>query len=153
MSSLKKIEILKEIQKELEIRKSWKPFYVEGHLEIGFDVANSILYANWNRSQSETRVMEGCEKILEGLNQFRCNKILNNTLSVKGIWTPAARWVAEDWFPRLVISGLNKLAWICSPSVLRQHSTKEALRLTRPSVRIKVFKDQLSALEWLATTR
>ena len=153
MNSVRKIDILKEIQKELEIRKSWKPFWNEDHLAIEFDVANNMLLADWNGNQSEARVIEGCEKMLEGLNQFRCSKILNNTSSVKGTWTPAARWVAEDWFPRLMIAGLKKFAWICSAPVLHQHSTREALRLTRPSGRIKTFKEQLPALEWLATTR
>ena len=153
MDSLRKIDILKEIQKELEIRKSWKPFWNEDHLAIEFDVTNNMLLAYWNGNQSEARVMEGCEKILEGLNRFRCSKILNNTSSVKGIWTPAARWVAEDWLPRLIIAGLKKFAWICPPAVLRQHSTKEVLRLTRASGCVKTFKEQLPALEWLATTR
>ena len=152
MDSSSKIDILKEIQHELDIRKSWKPFFLSEFLSIEFDVSNSVLYCHWKGFQSEASVITGCEKMLEALPMFRCNKVLNDNTSVVGIWTPAARWVVEDWFPRMMIAGLKKFAWIYSPSVFSQVSTNEVLRLMDGNKMMKTFNNVPAGMQWLMTS-
>ena len=96
--------------------------------------------------------MTGCEKILEALPMFRCSKVLNDNSNVVGIWTPSAAWVAEDWFPRMLIAGLKKFAWIYSPSAFSQISTNEVLRLLKGNKVIKTFDNVPAGMQWLMTT-
>jgi hypothetical protein len=150
-STTNKIEILREIQKELDTRKSWRTFFHEDYITIDYDIANHVIYANWKGYQTEGFIKKGCEKILEAMVQFKCSRILNDNTNVIGIWTPAAPWVAVEWFPRMVDRGLKHFAWINSPSILSQVSANEALKLM-PSIKVKVirtFDDVTSGMEWL----
>jgi hypothetical protein len=152
MKSPTKIELLKELQQELENRKSYKSFYNEDFLVIEYDVNYDFICANWKGYQSEKGIMEGCEKILEAVSLFKCNKVLNDNSNVVGIWTPAAAWVAHNWFPRLLGAGVRKFAWVYSPSVLSQVSTDETLSRTEVTQAIKTFKNVPMAMRWLRTT-
>lgn len=153
MDSFSKIDILKEIQRELEVRKSWKPFFLSEHLSIEFDVSNNVLYCQWKGYLSEALAMMGCEKILEALPVFRCGKVLNNITDAVGACIPAASWIAEDWFPRMVIAGLSKFAWIHSPSVFSQVSINEILRLMEGNKMMNSFNNVPAGMQWLMTSR
>lgn len=151
MNSSRKIEILREIQKELEIRKGSKAYYAEDFITIEYEQASHFLYVNWKGYQTESSVKKGCEKILEALTHYKVVKVLNDNSNVLGIWTPAAVWVGENWFPRMVDAGLQQFAWVYSPSMLSQVSTNEALKHTPALGMVKTFYDVPAARQWLTS--
>lgn len=153
MDSSSKIDILREIQRELEIRKSWKPFFLSEHLSIEFDVSNKVLYCHWKGELSEALVMPGCEKILEALPVFHCSKVLNDSADATGACIPDVSWIVEDWFPRMVIAGLKKFAWIYPPSVFSRVSINELLHLIEENKMIKIFSNLPAGMQWLMTSR
>ena len=149
MNNMNKLEVYKELQKELDDRKKKQRFYTEDFITIDYDQQQHWLYADWIGYQTEGSVMAGCEKMLEALVQFKVTRILNDNTRVLGIWTPAAVWVGADWFPRMKAAGLKHFAWVYSPSILSQVSTNESIKSTPLPDIINTFYNIEEAREWL----
>jgi hypothetical protein len=151
MHSIQKIEVYKELQRELEERKKQldKPFFEEDFITIEYNSLNNWLYADWKGYQTEGSVKLGCENILQALLQYKCTKVLNDNTNVLGIWTPAAKWVGAEWFPRMEKAGLKYFAWVYSPSKLSQVSTTEAIHHTPDKELVQTFYEIEAAKKWL----
>jgi hypothetical protein len=151
MTSVQKFEIYRELQKELQDRKAHpvKLYYEEDFIIVTYDPENSWIYADWKGYQTEGSVKEGCEKILEALLFYQSRAVLNDNTHVLGIWTPAAAWVGSDWFPRMEKAGLQRFAWVYSPSAMSRVSTKESLRHTPNVHLVCTFFEMDEAKKWL----
>jgi hypothetical protein len=145
-----KIEVLREIQKELETKKAWRSFFNDEFISVDYDVNNRVIFANWKGYQTESTIKQGCEKILYAMMQFRCRRVLNNNSNVIGIWIPAATWLATDWFPRAITAGLSKFAWIYSPAASSRNFIDEILKLTAHTQIIRTFREVPAGIAWLA---
>lgn len=149
MNNLNKFSFYKELQRDLEDRKkNQQYFFYTDYITIELD-HNNWLYADWIGYQSEKTIMEGCEKMLEALIHYKVARILNDNTRVVGIWTPAAEWVGANWLPRMKAAGLEKLAWVYSPSRLSQVSTDEAIKRTPIPSLIQTFHQMNEAWQWL----
>jgi hypothetical protein len=151
MSSINKTEIYKELQKELEERKrkAERSLFTDSYINIEFEKEQAYLYVDWKGYQTERSVMAGCEKMLELLQQHQLSRVLNDNTNVLGIWTPASKWVGENWFPRMKAAGLRQFAWVYSPSRLSQISTDESLKATPTPEIIQTFNNKEEAMRWL----
>lgn len=125
--------------------------FADKHLQIYYNPQEAWLYVKWVGLQTTTSVMAGCEKTLEYLKAHKCAKVLNDNALADGIWSGAARWVANNWFPRMRAAGLERFAWIYSPSALSQLSTDKTLSLLEQDyqVNIKTFYGLPTARQWL----
>ena len=122
---------------------------LEPHITIHYNAIDDILFADWTGEQTRETIMDGCEKMLLYLKQFRCQKILNDNTNVTSIWSHAAEWVETDWFPRLSAAGCAFLAWIYSPNIYSKLSADEALRFGTGSIITITFHDKSTAESWL----
>jgi hypothetical protein len=152
MTNQNKIEIYKELQKELEDRKKKQVFFTNDFINIEYDLAHDWLYADWIGYQTEATIKEGCTKMMEALIKFHLIKVLNDNTHVLGIWTPAVQWLGTVWFPQMEAAGLKQLAWIYSPSALSQFSTNETLKEISTSQIIQTFYNVDDAKKWLSET-
>lgn len=133
--------------------KTSENFYVDQYLSIHYLPDRNWLYVDWIGYQSEESVMHGGMMMLEALRKYRIEKILNDNTRVMGIWTPAAKWAGEVWFPKMVESGLKFFAWIYSPSRLSRFSTDETLNNTVDTENIQTFYNIEEATVWLASCK
>lgn len=118
-------------------------------ITIAFDEVLCCIHANWTGYQTLCSVQEGCERILEGMTQHDCDKVLNDNTNVQGIWSSAAEWVGTDWFPRMRQAGMKAFAWVYSPSMFSRLSTDKSLRFTYDTNGIEVFDNIHEARKWL----
>ena len=116
---------------------------------IELDHQDGWMYVNWRGYVSHYDVMAGCEKILELVKEYHIVQILNDNTHVEGIWSAAAKWVGEEWFPALQEAGLKQFAWVYSPSVLSRLSTDKSIRNTSTPSFIRTFDDIDLAKDWL----
>ncbi|MGV3586512.1 MAG: hypothetical protein ACO1OF_05900 [Adhaeribacter sp.] len=125
--------------------------FAENHIQIYYNQQASWLYVKWVGLQTNASVMAGCEKILEYLKVHKCTKVLNDSLKMDGIWSGAARWVANNWFPRMHAAGLARFAWVYAPGGLSQLAIDKTLRLIEPTYLkyIETFHDLPTAQQWL----
>ena len=120
----------------------------ETYIQISYNATEDWVLANWTGFQTVKSVKDGCEKILQCLTDESCHKVLNDNTHVEGIWSGAAAWVGAEWFPRMSQAGLQRFAWVYSPSVFSQLSTDKALNHTKGGF-VRTFYDMEEAKAWL----
>ncbi len=125
-----------------------KILLLERHLTIEYDFVNEWIYANWKGDQNLLTVQDGCEKILQYLTEQRCEKVLNDNRQVTSTWADAAKWVGEDWMPRMATAGLKYFAWVYSPNHFSKLSTDLALSVNKKVIAIS-FNEIETAKSWL----
>ena len=123
--------------------------YRESNILLEHHHADDWIYANWRGFQNFDSVVAGCEKILDFLQERQCTKVLNDNSNVEGIWSGAAKWVGQDWMPRMRAAGLECFAWVYSPSTFSRLSADKSLKYTDDVSYIKTFDDLDSASDWL----
>lgn len=119
------------------------------HITIKYSLSIDVLLVDWTGDQSRSSVMDGCEKILNYLRQYRCTKVLNDNTHVTSIWADASEWVATDWFPRMQASGCRLFAWVYSPNLYSKLSTDQTLLHGSGGVIAITFENSDTALAWL----
>ncbi len=149
MTSKNKIEIYKELHKELEDRKKKQVLYQQDHVLVEYDEVNEWIMADWLGYQSEETLKDGFTIISDAVKRFGTSKILNDNSHVLGIWTPAVQWLAGTYFPGLYKEGIKKFAWVNSPSALSRFSTEETLKEVNHMKMIKTFDSIEEAKTWL----
>lgn len=124
----------------------------EKSIVIEYDPVNNWILVDWIGYQTVDSVKHGCEKMLEFLSQYRCQKVINDNTNVTGIWSGASAWVGSDWLPRMSKAGLKQFAWVYSPSAFSRLSTDESLRNLNQKEIARTFNDMEAAREWLKST-
>jgi hypothetical protein len=151
MKEFNKYQLQQELKKELHNRKqeSSKYFFYEDYITVEHNEQSRWVCVDWKGYQTEGSVMTGCEKILEACKFFSCYKVLNDNTNIVGIWTPAAAWVGNNWFPRMKEAGVKSFAWVYSPSNMSRVSTDEAIKYTNAAEFIQTFENIEAAKRWL----
>jgi hypothetical protein len=128
-------------------------FYQETDVTVSWDPINNWVLADWRNAPARQTVVNGCEQILKLLMFMKATSVLNDNRQITGTWVGASRWVAEEWFPRMIASGLKKFAWVESPlCALSVVSAKRAVMKNEAGV-IKLFKNEDKAQEWLSMSK
>ncbi len=104
---------------------------------------------NWRGFMAVESVMDGCEKILQFMQERQCYRILNDNTNVEGIWSGASKWMGNNWMKRMYTAGMVSFVWVYSPSVLSRKSMDKALQHTEEPALIKTFDDIEQAKFWL----
>lgn len=123
--------------------------YQQANILIELNHAEGWLYVNWQGFQNYDAIMVSCEKILECLIETGYTKVLNDNTNIEGIWSGAAKWVGQDWFPRMHAAGLECFAWVYSPSTFSRLSAEKTLSLMNDFSYIKKFDNIEAASDWL----
>ena len=122
----------------------------EDFIEIAYDTEETWLHVTWKGYQTVGSVQEGCEQMLVWLTAYQTDRVLNDNTQVLGIWQGAAAWLATNWFPRMQQAGLQRFAWVYSPSRFSQVSTDTTLALMdADAVGVRVFSNLTEATTWL----
>ncbi|MFB9862294.1 hypothetical protein EFA69_13290 [Rufibacter immobilis] len=121
----------------------------EPHVTIKYDVLTEILHVEWTGEQTEATVRDGCDKILKHVVSTRASKVFNDNSLVTGNWSDAAQWGAKVWFPAMYKAGVKYFAWLLSPEIYSQLSTKETLKHDINGIIILSFEERASAENWL----
>ncbi|HEY0899571.1 MAG TPA: PAS domain-containing sensor histidine kinase [Sphingobacteriaceae bacterium] len=124
--------------------------YRDNHIEIRYNKATEMIYADWKGFQTFDSIMKGCLLILDLLKKNGCSKVLNDNTHVRGTWSDAAEWAGKQWFPLMEEAGLKYFAWIYSPSRFSQLSADKVMAETTPgSVVTRFFHDYIQGEAWL----
>ncbi len=124
------------------------PYYQETDVTVFWDSLNNWVSVHWRNKPSKETVKKGCEAILELLASKRATLVFNDNSKITGAWGGSC-WVAEDWFPQMIDSGLKKFAWIQSAtSTLSVISAKRSATTIQDGV-IRLFSDEYEAEKWL----
>lgn len=122
------------------------PFVAVTYDDRGF------LYVNWRGYVCLPDVQEGCEVILRVVKKFNCRCFINDNRELTGTWNQSLRWLSEDFMPRLVAAGLEKIAFIYSPDRSARYSLDRFLEMNDQFIG-QTFEDYERAEQWLLASR
>jgi len=107
-----------------------------------------FLHADWQGYISVEQVQEGCEVIFKAVNETQCFKAINDNRKVKGSWTQAIRWLEQNFMPRLVEIGIQKIAFLYSEHQSARYSVDRLLEVN-DQYKAQTFEDFNEATQWL----
>lgn len=123
-------------------------YYQEIDVTVCWDCLNNWVSVLWRNTPSKETVKNGCDAILKLMISKNATLVFNDNSEITGAWG-ASSWVAEEWFPRMIVSGLRKFAWVESPvSYLSVISAKRSEKTNQNGV-IRLFSDGHEAEKWL----
>ena len=119
------------------------------HVTISYDHLNEWLQADWHGNQDLASVQHGCGEMLRLMVAHRSHKVLNDNTRVTSMWSEAAEWCGNKWFPDMTAAGLEYFAWIYSSNVYSRLSTDLTLQFTVGNPVVATFDDIETAKAWL----
>lgn len=119
-------------------------------LDISHDRGNDWLHVNWKGYQINESIKEGCNRLVELMDEYRVFRVLNDNTHTKGIWLGVAHWLVWNALPRARKAGLQSFAHVYGPSQMSRISADAALALLgTDTLNIRAFDDIESARSWL----
>jgi len=135
---------------DVQVHINMLALYSDPSIDILLDPETRILHANWKGYQSINTGTQGCLHLLEIMSAHKAFRILNDNTDVRGLWMGAAEWAAKEWFPRMKEAGMERFAWVYSPTKFSQISADTAIALMNPDAYgIQIFHGRKDALDWL----
>jgi hypothetical protein len=119
------------------------------YLTVAYDEACRWVYANWKGYQTFGGVVAGANTVLEVLQQHACPYLLNDNRLVLGPWDHAVQWIAQDWAPRAIASGVTHFAHVVPPASLAAESARAMHLGVSGELEIRLFEDVGEAEAWL----
>jgi PAS domain S-box-containing protein len=120
-------------------------------IHIAYNETYHYITANWSGFHNKYTVRDCCNHLLSAIDQYQCNKLLNDNSQVVGGWMDACDWLVDECFPALEQVGVKRLAWITSPSTFSRLSTTYTIDKVDGEVDIQVFAGKEAAHEWLTS--
>ncbi|WP_121810273.1 ATP-binding protein [Mucilaginibacter kameinonensis] len=136
-------------QEFIDIAGDGFTYYDGSFIRIRYQQVGEYMDVDWLGYQNYDSVVKGCEILLDLMKKNDCQKVLNDNTHVKGNWSEASDWGAEVWFPAMAEAGLNKFAWIYSPSTFSRIAAKKSLPSAYEVVQVAFFDDKNEARDWL----
>ncbi len=109
---------------------------------------DDFLHIDWLGYISVEQVKEGCELIFEAIQYKQCFRAINDNRKVKGSWTQAMKWLEQDFMPRLVQFGVQKIAFLYSLHQSARYSVDRLLEVN-DQYEAQTFEDFGAATNWL----
>jgi hypothetical protein len=119
------------------------------HITISYDHLDEWLLADWHGDQDLASVQHGALEMLRLMTQQRSYKVLNDNTRVTSMWSEAAEWGGQVWFPAMTAAGLKYFAWVYSPNLYSRLSTDLTLQFTGTNPVVSTFDDLETAKAWL----
>ncbi len=118
------------------------------YLSISYYYEAHFLHMDWKGYINVEQVKEGCELIYEVALQKQCRMALNDNRKVKGSWTQAIRWLEQEFMPRIIQVGIQKVAFLYSPQQSARYSVDRLLEIN-DQYEGQTFEDFNEASHWL----
>jgi hypothetical protein len=115
---------------------------------IYYDSWNNWLFADWQGELTLATVQAACFELAQCVLQRPYARVLNSNAQVTTTQWEVAPWLAQDFLPYLPLAGIEKLAWVCSPS-LRGRNSMQAISNQLPALQLALFDELDEAVSWL----
>lgn len=117
-------------------------------IAIYYDSWNNWLFADWQGELTLASVQAACHELAQCMLQRPYARVLNSNDQVITAQWEVATWLAQDFLPFLTLAGIEKLAWVCAPS-LHGRNMAQAISNRLPAVQLALFDELDEAVSWL----
>lgn len=110
------------------------------------------IVANYDGFVMEDKMKEIANKTLTMLMESKVEKVLVDTSSMKVMPKESQDWIQDDWFPRAVSAGVQKMAFVTPDNIFGEVSTKTANSAVEENdlaIDIRYFQSLNAAMAWV----
>lgn len=119
----------------------------KGYVSIWND-PRGVIMSVWKGYFTNAKLKEGCSLYLHFTNEIKCKYILSDTRLAKGSFAQSMPWIQEYFLPRLIESGIQKIAFLVSPDPFTQRSIERVLEVN-DQYEAQFFDEVEIAEKWL----
>ena len=95
------------------------------YFQAEYDQESEAVIAHWIGFATTEQLKEGMEAGLSLMKEKQSNKWIANAQLMEGGFEEANDWLEQDWTPRAVAAGLQKVAFVVSQDAFNEFSTNE----------------------------
>jgi hypothetical protein len=126
------------------------PLFEEKHLTIHHDKDINCIHMQWTGFATSQKYKNGMNTGLEKVTEKQVTKWLANMTNMAAITPDDQKWTNEDWFARLLGSGIRTAAVVISKDIFNQIAVKKiSEEMTDKSYTMHFFDNLEDARKWL----
>jgi hypothetical protein len=125
--------------------------YDKEHLAIFYDNNTRMVRMKWKGFATSEQLREGLNEVLEIVKREKSLLWLADMKHMQSINQNDEDWIINDWFPKIVLTSVKKLAIVTSLDYFNNASINRIMRSTRPLITFETeyFVDASDATRWL----
>ncbi|SET72242.1 hypothetical protein [Hymenobacter actinosclerus] len=116
---------------------------------IEHDARQRLLAVHWFGNLTGQQVISVARATQQLSATHPYHLLLNDKSQATGDWSEALVWLQYEWLPQVLAGGLHAVAYIFTPDMHNQLASYRFVEYLGPSMRIEIFHDLPSALQWL----
>ncbi len=125
--------------------------YNKDHLAIFYDSDTRMVRLKWKGFATSEQIREGLTAGMEIIRREKALLWLADLKHMQAISPADEEWIVQQWFPKVVLTGLKKMALVTSLDYFNNTSVNRIMRSTEPMVTFETeyFVDASDATKWL----
>ncbi|MFI5218968.1 MAG: STAS/SEC14 domain-containing protein [Bacteroidia bacterium] len=131
-----------------------KLIFDKSYLSIFYDDDEKLIHLRWKKLATPEEFREGLNFALSKVVENKIERWLANLRDMSVIREAERKWTNEEWFPRLVKTGLRKMAIVNSLDYLNQSSVTKIMTHAGNIINFEThyFTDAENARAWLVSS-
>jgi len=122
-------------------------------LRISYDAHTDWIHADWIGYPTPDNVARGALAYLDHMQAKGCHAVLNDNRNLVGAWDQSVAWLAKEWIPYALRSGLKCWAHIDNTDAFSTKSASALGALIKDRFEYGIFDDVEEARAWLKKCR
>ena len=125
--------------------------YNKEHLSIFYDNETRMVRLKWKAFANSTQLREGLDAGLEIVKQEKALLWLADLKQMQSISPEDEEWIIQKWFPKIVLTGLKKMATVTSLDYFNNASVNRIMKSSKPLITFETdyFVDSSDDIKWL----
>jgi len=125
--------------------------YDKEHLAIFYDINTRMVRMKWKGFATSEQLREGLNEVLEIVKREKSLLWLADLKHMQSINQNDENWIINEWFPKIVLTGVKKLAFVTSLDYFNNASINRIMRSTQPLITFETefFIAAGDATRWL----
>ncbi len=125
--------------------------YDKEHLAVFYDINTRMVRMKWKGFATSAQLREGLQQFLDIVISEKSLICLADLKHMQSITQSDEEWIVNKWFPKFVLTGVKKLAFVTSLDYFNNTSINRIMRSTQPLITFETeyFVDSSDAYQWL----
>jgi hypothetical protein len=122
----------------------------ESYLSISYDADAACVIMQWKSFATSEEFRHGLNEGLKLIQEKNASNWLADLRKMEAIDPEDEQWSNEDWFPRALQGGINRMAIVPSEDIFNSISVENIMNaVTGTDLVTHYFKDPAEAKSWL----
>lgn len=116
---------------------------------LTYEEADGWLRATWRGYVDPAEALRGADQYLREVGTFRCARLLNDNLALRGPWFDSVEWLQRAWLPRALELGLRYVAHVVQADTRTDVLALHFPHPLRGQLELQLFHQLPEAEAWL----